>query len=122
MTPFVPLNASMQITATVKTPNISMDNMAVGEDLQTTRQFALESAPPAPVDITVTSNDGTIALVSKDGTLVGETSVTFSVAKGTTSVDTVYVQGLKQGSTTLRVQADGYNDANPTVTVTGTST
>ncbi|MFO1428573.1 MAG: PKD domain-containing protein [Candidatus Competibacteraceae bacterium] len=110
-------SSRQQITATVTAPDISVQsNVTVGEDLQASIGIGLGATPPNPVDVTVTSTAGAIALVSRDGTVAGGTSVTFQGVTGT--VGTVYVQGLQRGSASLHIQAAGYNDANPTVTVT----
>jgi hypothetical protein len=113
-----------QITATVTAPNIALSvpvgedssNLKVGEDLQQIVYISLQTEPPNPVDVTVTSTTGTIALVSQDGSVAGGTNVTFHGVTGR-DVGTVYVQGLQRGSMSLHVQAAGYNDANLTVTV-----
>ena len=73
-------------------------------------------APPSPVTVTVTSNNGTIATITKDGTVAGGTSLTFTNVTSTT-VGTIFVQGRALGTTTLTVQAAGYNDGTSNVTV-----
>jgi hypothetical protein len=104
------------ITATVNTPAITMANAVVGRDLQVSLSISLESAPPNPVTVTVTSDAGAIATITRDGTVAGGTSVTFTNVSGTT-VGSVIVQGRALGETTLTVQALGYSDDTSTVTV-----
>jgi hypothetical protein len=105
-----------QITATVTAPNISIGNATVGRDLQTSVGITLTAAPPSPVTVTVTSNAGSIATITRDHTLEGGTTLTFTNVT-TTSVGTIFVQGRAQGSTTLTVQAPGYNDGTSNVVV-----
>ncbi|HLA39107.1 MAG TPA: hypothetical protein VJ417_03880, partial [Candidatus Glassbacteria bacterium] len=106
-----------QITATVTAPNINIiSNVTVGKDLQTSVFISLGVAPPNPVNVTVTSSNPAIAILSTSATTVGSNSVTFSGVTST-SVGTIIVQGIGRGSTILTAQAPGYNDATPTVTV-----
>jgi hypothetical protein len=107
---------SQQITATVTAPNISIGSATVGKDLQATTSITLAVAPPGPVDVTVTSNSGSIATITSNGTIEGGTTLTFTNVT-TTSVGTIFVQGRALGSTTLTVHAAGYNDGTSTVTV-----
>jgi hypothetical protein len=104
------------ILATVTAPNISAFGTTVGRDLQSAMSITLGVAPPSPVSVTVTSNAPSLTTVSLDPLLAGGTSVTFNNVT-TTNVGTVYVQGRALGSTTLTVQAAGYNDATPVITV-----
>ena len=66
--------------------------------------------------VTVTSNSGSIATITTNGTVAGGTTLTFSNVT-TTAVGTIVVQGRALGSTTITVQAPGYNDGTSTVTV-----
>jgi hypothetical protein len=107
------------IPATVTAPQARVNNnspVTVGLDLQDGVLVTLQSAPPSPVDVTVTSSSGAIATLSANGTLVGGNSVTFSNVTST-SVGTVYVQGRSLGSTTLTVTAAGYTDGTASVSV-----
>jgi hypothetical protein len=107
---------SQQFTATVTAPNISIGNVTVGKDLQTTVGITLGATPPAPVDVTVTSNNASLATIASSGAIAGGATVTFTNVT-TTSVGTIVVQGRTLGSTTLTVHATGYNDGTSTVTV-----
>jgi len=84
--------------------------------LQASVGISLTAAPPSPVTVTVTSNAGSIATITKDHTLEGGTTLTFTNVT-TTSVGTIFVQGRALGSTTLTVQAPGYNDGTSNVAV-----
>ena len=57
-----------------------------------------------------------IATITKDGTVEGGTTLTFTNVT-TTSIGTVYIQGRSLGTTTVTVQAPGYDDAVANVTV-----
>ena len=105
------------ITATVNAPTITMGNAMVGRDLQMSVSIILESAPPSPVTVTVTSNDGPDRHhYDATATVAGGTSVTFTNVTATT-VGTIFVQGRALGGTTLTVQALGYTPDTSTVTV-----
>ena len=69
-----------------------------------------------PVTVTITSNDTSIATVSKSATTFGQPSVTFTNVT-TASVGTIYVQGQTLGTTTLTATASGYNTGTGGVTV-----
>ena len=112
----VPSNASNVFTATVEAPDIFMSDVTVGKDLQRGVFISLESAPPSPVDVTVTVANDSVASLSSSTTTAGTSSVTFSGVTST-SVGTVYVQGLSEGTTQLTVQAANYNDDTSSVTV-----
>jgi len=112
----VPANVPSSIVATVTAPSINIGNVTVGKDLQTSTFISLSNAPPSPVDVTVTIAAGSVALISTDRTTVGSSSVTFSGVTST-SVGTIYVQGLAIGSTQITVQAAAYNDDTGSVTV-----
>jgi hypothetical protein len=104
------------ITATVSAPNISVGSATIGRDLQEAVSIGLQSAPPSAVTVTVTSNNGAIATITKDGTVVGGTSLTFTNVT-TTTVGTIVVQGRGLGNTTVVVTAPGYTNGVSNVTV-----
>ncbi|MCP4331016.1 MAG: hypothetical protein GY785_00045 [Gammaproteobacteria bacterium] len=112
----VPSNVNQSIVGTVTAPNITMNNVTVGKDLQISTFILLSNAPPSPVDVTLTIDDSSVALLSKDSATAGSASVTFN-AIATTSVGSVYVQGLTLDSAQVTVQAAAYNDDTATVTV-----
>ncbi len=89
------------------TPAISVSSTTVGRDLQTSLSLSLPVAPPSAVTVTVTSNNGSIATITKDGTIEGGTVLTFTNVTSTT-VGSIFVQGRSLGTTTLTVQAPGY--------------
>jgi subtilisin-like proprotein convertase family protein len=109
-------NNLQSITATVTAPNISISGVTVGRDLQEAVSIFLGATPPSPVTVTVTGNNATIATITKDGTVAGGTSLTFTNVTST-FVGTIFVQGRGLGSTTLTVQAPGYNDGTSNITV-----
>ena len=115
-TGFTAATTGQRITATVTAPNITIGNVTVGRDLQTTALITLGATPPSPVDVTVTSNNASIATITRNGTVEGGTTVTFT-GVATTSVGNIIVQGRSLGTTTITVQAPGYNDGTSSVTV-----
>jgi hypothetical protein len=104
------------IVATVTAPNINASDVTVGRDLQSALSISLDTAPPSPVTVTVRSNAIGLATVSSSPMQDGGETVTFSNVTST-NVGTVYVQGRAIGSTALTIQAPGYNDRLPVVTV-----
>src|SRR5581483_868621 len=101
---------------TVTTAGISLSDVTVGRDLQQTVNISLAATPPSPVTVTITSANGGISSITRDGTVEGGTVVTFTNVT-TTNVGTLVVQGRALGTTTLTAQASGYSDATSTVTV-----
>jgi uncharacterized repeat protein (TIGR01451 family) len=115
-TGFATPNNFQQVTATVTAPSISIGDATIGKDLQTSLFISLGATPPSPVTVTLTSNNTGIATITKDPAVAGTNSVTFTNVTST-SVGTIYVQGRALGTTTVTVQAPGYNDATSDVTV-----
>jgi hypothetical protein len=114
--PFNTPSKYQSITATVTTPNINIGNTTTGVSLQTAVSVSLGATPLTPVNVTITSNNPSIATVSKSASTVGLNSITFNNVTST-NVGTIYVQGQSIGSTTLLVTASGYNNGTGTVTV-----
>ncbi len=112
-----PTNRNQSITAEVTAPDISLNDLLVGEDLQDDHRVRLTQAPPDPVTIVVTVDDPGIAVISANRTTVGSGQVTFN-GVDTTGNQFFYVQGLSQGSTGITATAPGFNDATATLTVT----
>ncbi len=104
------------ITATVTAPGIGVGNVETGLHLQTSMYLYLPQTPPNPLTVTVTSNGPQIAVLSKDGTVVGGTTLTFTNVT-TTNVGTIYIQGQSLGATTLTVSAPGYTNGNGNITI-----
>lgn len=100
---------SQQTTATVNAPKITISSGSVGRNLQASKSFTLEAAPPTPIDVTISIDDTSIALVSSSSTAVGAASTVFSGVSTTSK--TFYVQGVNPGQTSIRVSAPGYTDA-----------
>ena len=98
-------------------PDITLNDLIVGEDLQDDHRVSLAQTPPDPVAIVVTVDDPGIAVISTDRTAAGSGQITFS-GVDTTSNQFFYVQGLSQGSTGITATAPGFNDAAATLTVT----
>ena len=104
---------NQQITATVTAPDINVTNKTVGEDLQVSLNVTLESAPPSPVDVTVTSSSAAVATLTTDPLVEGTSNVTFTNVTST-NVGTLLVQRRAQGSsTTLTVQTRVTTTARP---------
>ncbi|WP_455202061.1 hypothetical protein, partial [Kaarinaea lacus] len=110
------LNTSIDISVTA--PDIYLQDSDVGYNLQEGVNVQLQSAPPAPVDITFTVEDESVALVAPDNTTLGARSITISGVT-TQYVGNIYIHGLQSGSTTtLTATAEGYDIATSNITVT----
>jgi hypothetical protein len=109
----------VQFTATVSAPQLTFSNPTVvtGANLEITTAPSLPVAPPNPITVTVTSNGPAIATISKSGTVVGGTSLTFTNVTSAGQLPAIYVQGQSIGSTTLTVSAPGYTNGTATVAV-----
>jgi hypothetical protein len=106
----------MTATVTAPTPGFSISDLTVGKDLQTSTGIYLNAEPQAPIDVTVTLDEASIASISTSSTEPGGSSVTFQNVTST-YVGTIYVHGLAQGSTTLTATAAGCNTGSSKVTV-----
>ncbi len=104
------------VVATVNAPTITVGNVTVGRDLQVMLNVSLQDAPPSPVTVTITANDGGIATITTNGAVAGGTTVTFTNVT-TTTVGTIFVQGRGLGATTLTTTAAGYTTNTSNVTV-----
>lgn len=105
-----------QITATVTAPDINLSSPTVGRHMQRYQNVTLQSAPPAATDVTITSLDPSKVLLSKTATGAGSASVTYSGVT-TTTVGSLYTQGVALGTATVSASATGYNTKNVTATV-----
>ena len=114
--------ARTQFTANVVGSSVFFNNLAstttsVGRNLQQSVTVRLQSAPPAPVDITLSVPAGSGVLLSSNATAAGaETLVIPAVAN--TANRTVYVQGTATGATVVTASASGYADGTLAVNVT----
>ena len=101
-----------QVTATVVAPDgTGIGNVTTGVNMQTPVTVTLGSAPSAPINVTVTSLDPSIATVSNSATTAGTvaggmSSTTFSNVTSA-YVGTVYIQGQTVGTASLQVTNTG---------------
>ena len=109
---------NQQITATVTAPPIGVQtaSIATGANLQVATYAFLSTAPPAPVTLTVTSNNPGIAVVSTAPLVLGGATVTFP-GTANSAAKSYYVQGISVGSTTLTISAPGFISATVNVAV-----
>ena len=96
--------------------NIGNSTFTTGYDLEENTGLYLPIAPSAPTTVTVTVADPTVAVITTDNTVAGQTTLTFP---NTTSyyIGSIWVQGLKVGTTTITVSAPGYTAGTITVSV-----
>jgi hypothetical protein len=108
-----------EIAMTVTAPNFGGTTTArVGEDLQESASISLSVAPPGPVNITITSGNPAVAVVSTNGTVLGGTSVSINGVSATTG-NTYFIQatGTAGQTTDLTITAPGYNTRTVPVTI-----
>jgi hypothetical protein len=84
--------------------------------MQEAVNVSLAVTPPSPVDITIAIASGAIARVSDNGTVLGGTTVVLANVANTT-IRTVFLQGMLQGTTQVTVSAPGYATNTQTITV-----
>jgi hypothetical protein len=112
-------SARAQFTVNVTSSAIQFSpsgTIRVGRNLQSSTSVRLQSAPPSPVDLTLSVPAGSGVLLTLDGTAAGaETLVIPAVADA--SFRTVYIQGTGIGATSIQGSAAGYVDATQAVVV-----
>jgi hypothetical protein len=96
--------------------NIGTSNFTTGYDLEEQTGLYLPVSPSAPTTVTVTVADPTVALISTSYNTAGQTTMSYP---NTTSayIGSIWIQGLKVGTTTITVSAPGYTAGTITVTV-----
>ncbi len=97
------------IDVTVTAPDITVYETTVGSGLQYGRTLYLGAANHGGVDVTITSSNQSVLLVSPDANTPGSSEVTIPVPDGTTSVS-YYLQGVESatGTVTITASAPGY--------------
>ena len=112
------LSSTQQITANVTAPPVGAQtaNLTTGAKLQVQSYTYLTQTPPAPVSVTVTSNNTAIVTVAPNATTVGTASVVFSGVANTSALS-FSLQGQSPGTTTLTLSAPGYASATMNITI-----
>jgi len=75
----------------------------------------LSSAPPSAQDVTISSSNPSVVLLSADANVTGSASITLNTA--TTSVGSYVLQGLSKGSADISFSSSNYTSTSVTVTV-----
>ncbi len=104
------------ITANVNAPGINVGSITTGASLYVGNSANLAVAPPSPVNVTLTSSNPAVALLSTNAATVGSTSITFSNVTDTSNLP-FYVQGQTAGTATITATASGYTNTTGTLTV-----
>jgi hypothetical protein len=99
-----------QLTALVGAPQVLINPVTVGYQLQTVAGGQLsDPAPAGGLPVTITSlTPGTVQL-STSATTSGSSSIVVTVPANTTVLPAFYVQGLLVGAGQLQASASGYN-------------
>ncbi len=111
---FLLLPAGMFGSAELKSPDIT-----VGKNLQTTATITLpEAAPKGGLEISVTSDNPELLLLSTVPERAGSASITVRVPEGRQTSREFYVQGLAdRGTATYSVNAPGFSGSTAKVTL-----
>jgi adhesin/invasin len=99
-----------QLTALVGAPQILLNPVTVGYQLQVVGGGQLsDPAPAGGLSVTISSLTPGTAQLSTSQTAAGSSSIVVTVPAGTTNLPTFYVQGLSVGTGQLQASAAGYN-------------
>lgn len=104
--------------ATVTAPPITLSNVTIGKNLQTTITGTLGAPAPAGNLVVTLTTDGAKALLATSATAAGAASINVTVGAGATALPTVYVQALTStGTAAVTATATGYATGSNTVTL-----
>jgi hypothetical protein len=103
----------------VTAPTITLPSVTVGKNLMTTTQANFQVAVPSNSYVVTVSVASTAQLLlSATGTDAGTASLTFKLAQGAYQTPQFWVYGIgSPGSATLKISAQGYATATPTVQI-----
>ena len=114
-TPLVPSSSyfgTFSISASVGQAVFGAPSPVTGVNLSTPVQFSNAYAPPTPLNVTLTSSNPAVAILSTSAAVFGSASTTTK-----SNVPTYYVQGIAPGTATLTMAATGYTTSSTTITV-----
>ena len=114
-TPLVPSSqyfGTFSIAASVGQAVFGAPSPVTGVNLSTPVQFSNAYAPPTPLNVTLTSSNPAVAVLSTSAAVFGS-----AIATTKSNVPVYYVQGLKAGTTILTMAATGYTTSSTTITV-----
>ena len=115
----LPSQGAASVTATVIPATMSLANLTLGQNLQTTARITLSAPSIAGATVTLTSNDSSRLLFSSDATTSGTGTLVMPIQAGRATSADFIVQALAgSGSVTYTASAPGYNLATGTVTLT----
>ncbi len=114
---FAPAYSITTIPVNVLAGRISLSDVLLGEHLQSSHEVRLRATPTAPLDLTLTVDDPSVALLSDQSTAAGAGALVFE-AVATDDEQAFYVQGVDEGVTTLTASAPGFTPVSSTITVT----
>jgi hypothetical protein len=105
------------VTATVITPGIFIDDATIGQNLEVPGNITLGANVPAGgIDVTLTSNNAGLMLLSADGNSAGSASIVIHIASGSSA--TYFMQALgSSGTVTYTASAPLFGGKTATVTL-----
>jgi hypothetical protein len=109
---------TLPVSVTTTKVILSLDQVAIGQNLQMQGAILLSQAAPSDMNITLTSSDPTKLLLAAGQTDAGAASIQIPVKSGDTQA-TYYVQALgNSGNVTYKGSAPGYADGTATIALT----
>ena len=115
LSPLVPSSqyfGTFSIAASVAQAVFGAPSPVTGVNLSTPVQFSNAYTPPTPLNVTLTSSNPAVAVLSASAAVFGSASATTK-----SNVPTYYVQGIAAGTATLTMAASGYTTSSTTITV-----
>ena len=105
------------MTVKVFTPTMVLEDVTVGQNLQTMANVMVQPAPTSALHITLTSNDPSRVLLSTAVASAGSPSIAVTIPAGNRSAS-FYVQGVgASGTVSYAANGGGYSSKTGTVTI-----
>lgn len=114
-------NAIATVNVTGPPPTITVPNVSVGKDLQTSISISINMpAPAGGLNVSLTSSDANKVLIAGRQTDTGLQQLNgIVIPEGSTTVGGIYIQGLvDSGTATITASAPNFNNGVGTVTLT----
>jgi hypothetical protein len=112
-----PLGGASSLLASITPPGMSVSNVTVGKDLETTANVTLAGAAPSGgLVVTISSSDTSKVLLSTSPTGAGVPTITMNILAGHSATPDFYVYGLASaGSIDYSASASGFGSATAKV-------
>jgi hypothetical protein len=114
----VPSNVAVSVHSASATPVLPAYTLGVNLQGWTQIDLGPDFTNPNGAIVTLSSANPSVLLLSRSATTAGTASVVLGIPAGGRITQTVYLQGLAQGSTTIQVTLNGSTRAAATVAIT----